>query len=313
MQTPVHVGSLSFFHVNVNCSDLERSLGFYGDLVGLKKMVRTRPEQPQPGGAFGLPEVQWDAWIMAGDDASGGVVLDLLEWKVPPPSGSPPDSLAELGFCRLCILSDDLAGLHRRLSEAGHDVWSPPGRLGLGVNGMADAEMFMCSDPDGTAVLFVEGENTRLAGVNVNCSDLERSRRFYCDVLGLDARTRARRAEPRPGAGLRVEGSVVWDALSVGAKTDGGSGFVVDLVEWIEPRAGGSGRRRANELGIFRIALLTDDINRDYAALIDSGVSCHSPPAELEMGPGLPSDLRALFFEDPDGTCIELIESPPPR
>ena len=307
----MQVGSLSFFHVNVNCSNLERSLGFYGDLVGLEKMVRTRPEQPQPGDAFGLAEVQWDAWIMSGDDAFGGVVLDLLEWKVPPPSGSPPASLAELGFGPLCILSDDLAGLHQRLSEAGHDVWSPPGRLGLGGNGTADAEMFMCSDPDGTAVLFVEGDSTRLASVNVNCSDLEQSRRFYCDVLGLGARTCARRAESLPGAGLRVEGAVTWDALSVGAVTDSASGFVVDLVEWIKPHAGGSGRRQANELGIFRIALLTGDIDRDYAALIDSGVSCHSPPAELEMGPGLPSDLRALFFEDPDGTCIELIERPP--
>ena len=165
MQIRVNVGSLRFFHVNVNCSDLERSLGFYGDLVGLKAAVRTRPEQPQPGGAFGLAQVQWDAWIMAGDDAPDGVVLDLLERKVPLPSGSPPASLTELGFGRLCILSDDLAGLHRRLSEAGHDVWSPPGRLGLGVKDMVDAEMFLCSDPDGIAVLFVQGEDTRLASV----------------------------------------------------------------------------------------------------------------------------------------------------
>ncbi len=89
MQNSVRVGSLRFFHVNINCSDLERSLRFYGDLVGLKTAVRTRPEQPQPGGAFGLEQVQWDAWIMAGDDAPDGVVLDLLEWKVPLPSGSP--------------------------------------------------------------------------------------------------------------------------------------------------------------------------------------------------------------------------------
>ena len=306
------VRSLRFFYVNVNCSDLERSLGFYGDLVGLKTAVRTRPEQPQPGGAFGLAQVQWDAWIMAGDDAPDGVVLDLLEWKVPLPSGSPPASVTELGFGRICILSDDLAGLHRRLSEAGHDVWSPPGRLGLGVNGMVDAEMFLCSDPDGTAVLFVQGQDTRLASVNINCSDLERSRRFYCDVLGPDARMRARPADPLPGVGLRVEGSVSMDAWSIGAVTDSAAGFVVDLVEWTEPRAEGSGRRRANELGIFRVALLTEDIDRDYAALIESGVTCQSPPAELEMGPGLPSDLRVLFFEDPDGVCIELIESPSP-
>ena len=59
------------------------------------------------------------------------------------------------------------------------------------------------------------------------------------------------------------------------------------------------------------MALLTDDIDRDYAALVDAGVVCFSPPVELEMGPGLPSDLRALFFEDPDGTCVELTEGPP--
>ena len=116
--------------------------------------------------------------------------------------------------------------------------------------------------------------------------------------------------EPQPGVGLRVEGSVTWDASSIGAPSDSASGFVIDLVEWTEPRAEGSGRRQANELGIFRMALLTEDIDRDYAALIDSGVTCHSPPVELEMGPGLPSDLRALFFEDPDGVCIELIERP---
>ncbi|MDE2824419.1 MAG: VOC family protein [Chloroflexota bacterium] len=41
------VGPLRFFHVNVSRSDLERSLEFYRDHVGLRPTVRTRPEQPQ--------------------------------------------------------------------------------------------------------------------------------------------------------------------------------------------------------------------------------------------------------------------------
>ena len=208
------VGPLRFFHVNVNCSDLERSLGFYRDLVGLRTTVRTRPERPQPGRAFGLQEVQWDAWIMAGDDAPEGVVLDLLEWEVPRPEGSPPASVTELGFGRLCVLTDDLAGLHRRLTEAGHDVWSPPGRVDLGAEGMAAPELFLCSDPDGTAVQFVQADSTRLAHVNINCSDLERSRHFYCDVLGLNARVRSCPSEPQPGVGFRVDGDMAWDACS---------------------------------------------------------------------------------------------------
>ena len=306
------VGPLRFFHVNVNCSDLERSLAFYRDLVGLKPTVRTRPERPQPGGAFGLDEVQWDAWILAGDDAPHGVVLDLLEWQVPPPSGSPPATVTELGFARLCILTDDLAGLHHRLAEAGHDVWSPPARVNLGAEGMAAPELFVCSDPDGTPVQFVQADSTRLAHVNVNCSDLEQSRHFYCDVLGLNARIRSCPSEFQPGAGFRVEGNVAWDAWFIGAPGANPSGFILDLVEWKQPQPTGTARRRANELGIFRMALLTDDIDRDYEALLDAEVTCYSPPVALEMGPGLPSDLRALFFEDPDGTCVELIESPPP-
>ena len=307
------VGPLRFFHVNVNCSDLERSLTFYRDLVGLKPSVRTRPERPQPGGAFGLDEVQWDAWIMTGDDAPDGAVLDLLEWKVPGPAGSPPATVTELGFGRLCILTDDLAGLHQRLTEAGHDVWSPPARVELGAEGMAAPELFLCSDPDGTPVQFVQADSTRLAHVNVNCSDLDRSRHFYGDVLGLNPWIRSCPSEPQPGGGFRVDGDVAWDAWFLGAPGASPSGFILDLVEWKQPQPSGTARRKANELGIFRMALLTDDIDRDYAALLDAGVTCYSPPVALEMGPGLPSDLQALFFEDPDGTCVELIESPPPE
>ena len=58
------------YHVNVNCSDLERSLAFYCDGIGLRKGTRTKPDAPQPGAAFGLEQVQWDAWILTG---SGGI------------------------------------------------------------------------------------------------------------------------------------------------------------------------------------------------------------------------------------------------
>jgi len=57
------------------------------------------------------------------------------------------------------------------------------------------------------------------------------------------------------------------------------------------------------------MALMTDDIDRDYADLSARGVACMTPPAVLDMGPGLPM-LRALLFPDPDGTMLELIETP---
>jgi catechol 2,3-dioxygenase-like lactoylglutathione lyase family enzyme len=83
------------------------------------------------------------------------------------------------------------------------------------------------------------------------------------------------------------------------------------LVTWTQPRVLDPPAPEANQLGLYRLAMLTDDIDRDYDELRSHGARCMSGPAELDMGPGLPS-LRALLFNDPDGTTLELIESPAP-
>jgi len=64
---PMPIGVSQAFHVNVNCSDLERSLAFYRDLLGLTASTRTKPEAPQDGAGHqtGPQETWWaleDLW-----------------------------------------------------------------------------------------------------------------------------------------------------------------------------------------------------------------------------------------------------------
>lgn len=219
-------------HVNVNCRDLERSLAFYRDVVGLRPVTRTAPEQPQPGGAFGLEWAQWDAWMMAGPQGFGAPVVDLLEWIVPGPVER--DDGGTVGFCRL--------------------------RVGGG------AAYAALADPDGLAVDVRPGP-PGLTGVTVACSDRDRSSEFY-RALGL--------------------------------------GGFVELVE-----GAGAAPPSANTVGIWRLALATDDIEADVAELARAGVRCLSEPVGMSMGPGLPV-LRFVLFPDPDGTMLELIERPSP-
>jgi glyoxylase I family protein len=289
------------FHVNVNCRDLERSLAFYRDVIGLRAVTRTAPGAPQPGHAFGLEQVQWDAWILHGEQ-EGGVVLDLLQWMVPPPASEPATGPTTTGFNRLCLTCPDLEAMHARLTAAGADCWSAPTVLDLGSG--ASARMFVCSDPDGTQLEFVEGPTRRLSHVAINCADFERSRRYYEHVVGL-APLPLLTPPRQPGAPFRLEGDM---ELRAQLFRDPASGFMVELVDWRDPGPVPTPPRRANDLGIFRMAWLTDDIDRDHAALTADGVACFSPPAALEMGPGIPS-LRALFWADPDGACLELIEA----
>ena len=76
----------SVIHCNLNCADLERSLRFYRDFVGLQPLQHTNPA-PQNGSGFGMPDdVTWDAWMMGDPRGHQGTVIDLLEWKQPAPT-----------------------------------------------------------------------------------------------------------------------------------------------------------------------------------------------------------------------------------
>lgn len=298
------IGVTRVFHLNVNCSDLERSLGFYRDLLGLTQGAHTvSPEQD--GTAFGLERVAWDAWIMLDERGYDGVVVDLLEWKSPRPTGAPPASAHHTGFGRLGFTTPDVDATYARLVAAGvrchgapHDVEIP---------GIAPIRAVVCADPDGTLVELVSNPRQRFSFLAINCTDLGRSIDFYESVLGFTSRGRFHPA-PQDGASIGLPGTTEYEMAYLDDPRGTGA-FAIDLLQWKTPQPEGAPSRDANRLGPFRLALYTDDIDRDHDALLENGIHCWSPPAHLEMGPGIPP-LRALLFDDPDGTVLELIEPP---
>jgi len=294
------VGAHRIYHVNINCSDLERSLRFYCDGIGLRKGGRTKPDAPQGGAAFGLEQVQWDAWILHGAQGNDGVVLDLLEWQVPAPQGKPRHRSTDIGFNRLTIAVPDLAATHARLIAMGADCWTEPTVVPL----TPPVTMFIVSDPDGTQIELIEGPVVRLSHVAINCADLDRSQRFYTDIMGL-AMMLEIESPPLPGSVFRLDGDV---RLRARLMRDTATGFMVELISWVVPSPSRWGFRKANDLGIFRMAWLTNDIDGDYKALLRAGVCCYTAPAALEMGPGI-APVRALFFDDPDAVCLEIVET----
>ena len=89
-----------------------------------------------------------------------------------------------------------------------------------------------------------------------------------------------------------------------------GGHFIIDLLEWKTPGPVGLPYPEANNLGLYRMAFLVQDVHACHAELVRLGVPT-GDPVWLDMGPEVPVDgLWALFFPDPDGTCLELIQSP---
>ena len=300
---------LSVAHVNVNCSDLERSLHFYRDLVGLTPTTHTRP-MPQEGAGFGLPgKVVWDAYMLQDSRAPLGPSIDLLEWQTPKPVGRPHPEANHLGFMRLCLAHGDLDALHARLTAAGVATRSAP--VSVPVLPGQNVRFFCCSDPDGTCVEFIElGGPVRLSHININCRNLDQSSEWYQRVLGVSAI--AARAEPPPaaGRGFGFAGECRYraDFLAVGGRPDS---LILDLLEWQDPKPVGRPLEEANHLGLFRMAFMVEDAKASCVELDRLGVA-NSGPCHLEMGPDVPIEggLNAVFFRDPDGSCLELIETP---
>jgi catechol 2,3-dioxygenase-like lactoylglutathione lyase family enzyme len=294
------IGGHRIYHVNSNCTDLERAARFY-EALGLKRVIRTVPSRPQPGDAFGLAEVAWDAWMLQSDDGLEGLSLDLLEWTTPPPTGAPPSTVAHPGLNRLCLSTPHFDVALDAAAAAGGTIAGGP----VAGHGDSGPRTVMLHDPDGVPVQVFEGDRVSIAQVIVNCVDVEAALTYYRDVMGLQPAGEVREID-QPAAihGLDADGRV-----RVARLADPGSRFAVTLVEWLDPEVDPASVRvrAANELGLFRMAWSTDDCERDEAVVRAAGSVPFAPTASLSVGDDLPW-LRVLFWPGPNGECLELIQ-----
>ncbi|WP_158969976.1 VOC family protein [Chachezhania sediminis] len=150
-----------FFHINVNCSDFDRSLAFY-ETVGFRVLLDFE-DAPPPRRTFGeiglgpvlnLPaDCDGRAALLTLSDDPRAMRLDLIEWRVPQEEAPPRRTLAQPGMARICLATRDALAVHARLQAAGYDSYSAPVDTALGGSLI---RVFCCEDPDGTVIEFMQ-------------------------------------------------------------------------------------------------------------------------------------------------------------
>ena len=140
-----------FDHVSITCGDLDASLAFYADMLGLRVAARGESDDREIAAMMDLDRVRI-RW--ADVDLGGGTVLELIEFLHP--AGTPVSkSLWDPGATHIGLQVDDIDAAHARLLEAEVRVVSEPVRL-TEEGSWHGARVLYAIDPDGTWIELVQ-------------------------------------------------------------------------------------------------------------------------------------------------------------
>jgi catechol 2,3-dioxygenase-like lactoylglutathione lyase family enzyme len=136
---------VSFCHLVVGVTDMDRALAFYRDVLGMEVVFETLISGEPFDAALHAKRKQ-EGRVVGG--LLGGLMVELLSLGANPPA----DKSARRGVTGIHNVSfsvSDLDDTHRRINAAGYTPDQEPFEIG-GVR------MFFVKDPDGTPVEFIE-------------------------------------------------------------------------------------------------------------------------------------------------------------
>lgn len=116
-------------HTGISVSDMERSLGFYRDLLGMELIFDSDLDDVEPLNAVvGMEHARGRVtWLRAGD-----TMIELWQWDHPRGRPLPEDySPADRGVTHYALEVDDVDELCERIVAAGYHANTRPLDLGL--------------------------------------------------------------------------------------------------------------------------------------------------------------------------------------
>jgi catechol 2,3-dioxygenase-like lactoylglutathione lyase family enzyme len=136
-------------HVNIVVADLERSIRFYSELLGLRRGFEVFLEGGWIETVTGLRGARARCVFMEGDD--GATRLELLHYESPAGESLPANGAPQTrGLRHMAFLVDDLDALATRLRAAGVPLVSEPVTVPFAVADKGRKRLCYFHDPDGT-------------------------------------------------------------------------------------------------------------------------------------------------------------------
>lgn len=123
-------GIVGAHHTSFTVADLERSLAFFRDVLGMEVLGTREVRDDYFGRVVGLPGSAVKAAMVR---LPGGHHVELFEYLQPRGQAVAPRP-CDPGSCHLALLTPDLPALHEKLAAKGADFLGPPVLITAGPN-----------------------------------------------------------------------------------------------------------------------------------------------------------------------------------
>ena len=135
-------------HVGISVANLERSIAFYRDLLGLSLIQEVSMRGANYDAIMALKGTEGRIAVLR----TGNLEIELLEFQLPPSRPiAPGHHVSDQGISHFAIHVEDIAGLYARLQAAGVRVHSAP----VYFQSCATTAVYFC-DPDGNFIEMLE-------------------------------------------------------------------------------------------------------------------------------------------------------------
>lgn len=142
--------------------------------------------------------------------------------------------------------------------------------------------------------------------VGVCCSDLERSTRFYIDVLGFSELFTME-------WGDELAATMERDGIRFESRMLRRGDVRLELLHWLEPDADGTRERRPmTQFGMTHLCFRVDDVDDLVELAEKAGGAAHRRTLSELPGAGVGGQsVKLLYLTDPDGVRIECMAGAP--
>ncbi len=138
----------------------------------------------------------------------------------------------------------------------------------------------------------------KLNHITVVVSDIEESKRFYKEILGLDSTF-----EEEIGGEQFSKVTAIKDLrLRFAVLKDKASNMIIELAQFLKPKA-------EIHKDFRHIAFEVDEVDKIYSILKKKNIETLSEPVTITDSHPKINGKRFFYFRDPDGNLIELFNS----